>query len=140
LCSLYITTQLKGNLALATFLLGFFGALAFLADAAIALVTFPPIAVAAPELLELNGLLFSGWVLGFFVGFAVLQMFGYVAFGVTCWVSGVLPKGGCVLMILGGVLANLPPMPGMHWLMIAGGLLWSAGIVRLGLSALRQAH
>ena len=56
----------------------FFGSLAFLGDATIALVTFPALAASAPELIASDGLMFTGWVLGFFVGFAVLQMFGYI--------------------------------------------------------------
>ena len=140
LCSIYLTTQLKNHIALLAFLLCLTGALAFLVDAAIALVTFPAIAVAAPELLEPNGAMFGGWVLGFYVGFSVLQMFGYISFGVVCWLSGKLPKDGCALLVIGGVIANLPPTPGMHWLLIIGGLLWSTGAVRLGMSALHQAR
>lgn len=137
---IFLAIRLEGNVANSAFLLCFLGALAFFADGAIALVTFPPIAHKAPELISSNGLMFTGWVLGFFVGFSVLQMFGYLAFGVICWISEKMPRDGCVLLMLGGVVTNLPPMPGLHWLLILGGLVWSAGFIRLGLSALTHAR
>ena len=137
---IFLTSGRHGTVANSAFLLCFFGALAFLADAAIALVAFPPIANGAPELISSDGLLFTGWAFGFFVGFAVVQMFGYVAFGLVCWASNLFPKAGCVLLMLGAVLANLPPMPGMHLLMVLGGLIWSAGIIILGFRALSLAR
>lgn len=125
-----------GWTGLGGFLLSFLGALCFFADALIALVAFPPMAVHAPALIESTGPLFSGQSFAFFVAFSVIQMFGYGIFAIALWRSQIMPKSGAAMMGVGALLYNLPPMPGLHSVLIVGGLLWGTGVVLLGRRAM----
>src|SRR5262249_57125129 len=89
----------------------------------------------APATLEPEGALFAPPANLLFY-FTVLSLIpGYVAFGVAMLRAGVLPRGGAWLLIVGVVLAILPPEPvgPVPWAgLVAGGVLFGAGEVWLG--------
>ena len=128
----------SGWLALIGLILAFVGALAFLSDAMIALITFPVMAEYSPDLIETSGPMFTGTVMGFFIAFSVIQMLGYSLLGLAAFRSGLLPKTACTLFILGGIISNLPPIPGLHIVLVLGGILWSLGAIGIGLNLNRQ--
>jgi hypothetical protein len=108
------------------------GMMFFLADAMIGLVIFPTIAEHAPELTDPTGPLFTGRVLGFYIMFAVTNMVGIILFGIATLRAKVFPKIAALLFLLGGIMFNLPPMPALHYILVAGGILWGGGAVWLG--------
>jgi len=129
-----------GRFSLSAFVLAVLGAAFFFGDGIIALVVFPMLAQHAPELIEATGPLFTGRVLGFFVLFAATNMIGTVLFGAAAMLSRLVPWAACLLLIAGGVLANLPPLPGMHLVLVTGGVLWGAGAIWLGYAVVQKAR
>jgi hypothetical protein len=45
-----------------------------------------------------------------------------------------MPKSAAILFLIGGVLFNLPPIPALHLVLVAGGVIWGVGAVWLGKS------
>lgn len=134
-----LISESSGRLGYIGMVLSFVGALAFLSDAMIALITFPVMAEHAPELIDSSGPMFTGVVLSFFIAFSVIQMFGYSILGLAAFHSGLLPKVACAFFIIGGIINNLPPIPGLHMVLVLGGILWSAGAIGIGLNLDKKA-
>ena len=110
------------------------GMMFFLADAMIGIIIFPTIAEYASELTDATGPLFTGKVLGFYIMFAVTNMIGIVLLGIATFRVNVLPRTAAILFLVGGVLFNLPPMPALHIVPVAGGVIWGIGAAWLGAS------
>lgn len=124
--------EATGWFGLIAFVVAVIGALFFFADGIIALLTFPVLAIHAPALTEASGPMFTGRVLGFYILFAATNMIGIVLLGIATLRAGMVPRIPTILFIVGGVLFNLPPNPALHWVLIAGGVLWGIGAARLG--------
>jgi hypothetical protein len=115
------------------FVLAFIGAAFFLSDGMIGLIVFPAVAANAPALVEVTGAMFTGRVLAAYIVFAATNMMGIALFGIAILRAGVFPRVAAILLIVGGILFNLPvggPIP--HLVLIIGGALWGAGAVWLG--------
>lgn len=123
-----------GTLGALGFVVASVGMMFFLADAMIGIIMFPTIAQHAPELTSATGPLFSGRVLGFYIMFAATNMVGIILLGIATLRANVLPKIAIGLFLVGGILFNLPPMPALHFVLVAGGVLWGVGAVWLGRS------
>ena len=98
----------------------------------IGIVVFPVLAEFAPDLTDASGPMFTGRVLGYYIMFAATNMIGIVLLGLATIRGGLFPKVAAILFILGGILFNLPPIPALHLLLVAGGVIWGTGAVWLG--------
>ncbi len=124
--------NLAGTLGAVGFVIATVGMMFFLADAMIGIIIFPTVAEHAPELTDASGPLFTGQVLGFYILFAVTNMIGILLLGFATWRANVLPRIATMLFLAGGVLFNLPPMPALHLILVAGGVIWGVGAAWLG--------
>ena len=116
------------------------GQAGFFADGVIAYAVFPPIAKSNPAALDLDGFMFTGPNYSAYTAFAVLFMFGYLVLGISLLYYRALPVTrrvpyvaeicACAL-ILGSILANLPPTAGFG-VICAGGILWGSGALIIG--------
>ena len=115
--------EVTGWLGFIGYFVATIGAMFFLADVMIGIVVFLLLAKFAPELTEASGPMFTGRVLGFYVIFAAANMIGIVLLGLATMKGGIFPKFAALLFILGGVLFNLPPIPSLHFVLVAGGVI-----------------
>ena len=127
-----------GTLATVAYIVGVIGTLFYLADAAIALVVLPAIASSSPALLEATGPLFTGPVLGYFVLFSATNMIGIVLVGVAAWRSRMFATLSTAAFVAGGILFNLPPIPSLHYLLVAGGVAWGIAGMSIGMALRRH--
>ena len=118
-----------GWLGLAGFILALFGTGFYLADAILALVFFPIIAINAPGLIATDGAFNTSPA---FIVFAVTFMVGYILFGIALLRSKTLPRAAVLLLILGAILFNLPPGLVPMGVLIFGGVTWGIGAAWLG--------
>ena len=123
-----------GILGAIGFVVASIGMMFFLADAMIGIIMFPTLAEHAPELIDATGPLFTGRVLGFYIMFAATNMVGIVLLGIATLRANVMPRVGTILFLVGGILFNLPPMPALHLVLVAGGVIWGIGAAWLGIS------
>lgn len=110
------------------------GNVLFLVDGLIALVIFPALAHSVPAALEASGVMNQGATLTLFITIAAINMIGQVAFGVVTWRAGVFPRPAASLLVIGGLLFNLPPGPVPMIVLAAGGVLWGIAALWLGWS------
>ena len=103
-----------------------------LADALIGLVIFPSMATAAPATIEPDGAFFVGNILGLYVAIFAINMIGQFSFGFALWKYTSLPRVALGLFLASAILANLPPLPVLHYVLIAGGVAGGTGMVWLG--------
>ena len=124
-----------GRLGLVGFLLALGGTAMFVGTGMLTAFVWPVLAAYAPATIESSGAVFAPPASLLFY-FTVLSLIpGYVALGAATVRAGVLPRGGAVLLIVGVVLAILPPEPvgPVPWLgLVLGGVLFGAGEVWLG--------
>ncbi len=120
-----------GRLGVTGFALSLFGTGFYLADAVIALVVFPIAAMAAPALIAADGALNLSLA---YVVFAIIFMVGYILYGLALLRDKTLPRIAIVLLVLGAILANLPPGLVPMPILILGGVTWGIGAAWLGLS------
>lgn len=116
------------------FVIASIGMMFFLADAMIGIIIFPAVAEHAPELTSATGPLFTGRVLGFYIMFAATNMVGIILLGLATLRANVFPKLASLLFLAGGIMFNLPPIPTLHLVLVAGGVIWGIGAAWLGLS------
>jgi hypothetical protein len=117
------------SLGLIGFVVALFGTGFYLADAVIALVVFPVAATNAPALIAADGALNMSPA---YIVFAVIYMVGYILFGIALLSKNALPRAGTLLLIVGAILANLPPGLVPMFILIIGGVLWGIGAAWLG--------
>ena len=123
------------------------GQACFFADGIIAYAVFPPIAKAIPAALDLDGFMFTGPNYAAYTAFAVIFMFGYIILGVSLLYFRALPpapipylaEASAVALILGGILAHLPPTAGFG-VICAGGIIWGSGAFVIGALAVASAR
>jgi hypothetical protein len=120
------------------FVIAVIGMMFFLADAMIGIVVFPALAEYAPEMTDAAGPLFTGRALGFYIMFSATNMTGIVILALATLRAKVMPKMAAVLFLVGGIMFNLPPMPALHFVLIAGGVIWGSGAVWLGQALARE--
>jgi hypothetical protein len=132
-----IQHEQSGVLGLVGFVLATIGTMFFFADGLIALVVFPALADAAPDLLAVTGAMNSGLILVTFIIMAATAMIGYIVFGAAIFRAGILPRAAALLFILGGILFNLPPGPVPMIVLTIGGIAWAVGSVWLALKLLK---
>lgn len=124
--------EAAGFIGAVGFVVAVIGMMFFLADGLIAIVVFPPLAKHVPEITDAAGPLFTGWALGFYIMFAATNMIGIVLLAAASLRANIMPKTAALLFLAGGILFNLPPSPGLHLVLIAGGVIWGVGTVWLG--------
>jgi hypothetical protein len=110
------------------------GNVLFLVDGVIALVIFPALAHSIPAALEASGVMNQGAMLTLFIAIAAINMIGQVAFGIVTWRAGLFPRPAAALLVIGGLLFNLPPGPVPMIVLAAGGVLWGIAALWLGWS------
>ena len=98
------------------------------------LVVFPVLAEHAPALTSPTGPMFTGRVLGICIGFFATNMVGTVLLGVALIQSDFPLRAAAVLLILGGILSNLPPSPSLHLALVFGGVALGIAAAWLGYS------
>ena len=121
------------------FALALLGGMGVLADALIGLVIFPSMATAAPATIEPDGAFFVGNILGLYVAIFATNMIGQTSFGFALWKYTSLPRVALGLFLASAILANLPPLPVLHYVLIAGGVAGGTGMVWLGWALRRLA-
>ena len=112
------------------------GQACFFADGVIAYAVFPPVASAIPTAVDI---MFTGANYSAYTAFSVLFMVGYIIIGVSLLYFRALPSSpvpyvaeACAgALIIGSILANLPPTAGFG-VICAGGIVWGAGAGVLG--------
>jgi hypothetical protein len=114
---------------LASFALSLFGTGFYLADVVIALMVFPIAARLAPVMLAADGVLNLSPI---YIVFAVVFMVGYILLGLVFLLRNIYPRPAVALFVLGAILMNLPPVLPMT-VLVAGGVLWGAGVAWLGI-------
>jgi hypothetical protein len=119
----------SGWLGLSGFVIALFGTGFYLADAVIALVVFPIAATNAPSLVAADGALNTSPA---YIVFAVIFMVGYILLGISLLRASALPRAATLLLIVGAVLANLPPGLAPMLILIVGGVVWGIGAAWLG--------
>jgi len=119
----------NGTLGLIGFVLALFGTGLYLVDAVLALIVFPIAASNAPALIAADGALNTSPI---YIIFAVIFMVGYIFFGIALLREGTLSRMAISLLIVGSILANLPPGLLPMIVLIIGGVLWSVGAGWLG--------
>jgi hypothetical protein len=130
LLGLYFRQEDKGGwLGLLGLMLALFGTGFYLADAVLALIVFPIAAVNAPAIIAADGALSMSPA---YIVFAVVFMVGYVLLGIALMRTSSLPHAASLLLIVGAILANLPPGAVPMLVLIAGGMLWGIGAAWLG--------
>jgi hypothetical protein len=122
----------SGKLGSYGFAIAVIGMMFFLADAMIGIVVFPELAQHAPALTEATGPLFTGRALGFYILFAATNMIGIVILAISMLRAKRFPPRATYLFLVGGILFNLPPIPAIHFVLVAGGVIWGIGAVLLG--------
>ena len=127
-----------GSLETVGFVIAVVGMMFFLADAMIGIVIFPAMAEYAPEMTAATGPLFTGRALGFYIMFAATNMIGIIIWAIATLRANIMPKLAAVLFLIGGILFNLPPMPGLHLVLVTGGVIWGVGAAWLGLSLVKE--
>jgi len=60
------------------------------------------------------------------------NMIGIINLAVATLRAKIMPKMAAVLLLFGGIEFNLPPMPALHIVLVAGGILWGGGAAWLG--------
>ena len=108
------------------------GLLGFFADGVIAAVISPILAHAHPAAIEADGAMFTGPIFIFYVATFATLMTGLLlcALGLA---RGANPDwAGIALWTVGGVMMNLPPMPGLHLVQVIGGVLLGGAFVLYG--------
>lgn len=123
-----------GSSGLVAFVLATMGNVAFLVDGVVALVIFPSLARSAPTTLDASGAMNQGATLALFIVIAAINLIGQVAFGVVTWRAGVFARSAAALLVIGGILFNLPPGPVPLVVLAVGGVLWGVGVLWLGWS------
>lgn len=122
-----------GLLGVIGFVLATIGNVLFLAHGIIALVIFPALARHDPTLLELTGAMNQGAVVAFFIAAAAINMLGQVVFGISIWRAQLFPREAAGMLIVGGILFNLPPGPAPMIALAVGGVFWGVAAIWLGL-------
>ena len=115
------------------------GQASFFADGVIAYAVFPPIAKAIPSAVDLDGFMFTGANYSAYTAFAVLFMVGYIILGISLVYFRALPAApvpylaeiSAGALVVGSILANLPPTAGFG-VICAGGIIWGAGALVIG--------
>jgi predicted MFS family arabinose efflux permease len=64
--------------------------------------------------------------------FGVTFMVGYILFGIALLRASALPRAATLLLIVGAILANLPPGLVPMLILIVGGVVWGIGAAWLG--------
>jgi hypothetical protein len=119
------------------FVLALAGMALFLADGLVALAVFPALAAVAPDTLAPDGAMNQGSVLILFIAIAAVNMIGQMVLGTLLLQSGSFPRAAVLLVLVGGLVFNLPPGPVPLPVVAAGGVLWGAGAVWLGFALIR---
>jgi hypothetical protein len=133
--ALYLRIRaLAGRLGFVAYLVAILGSIAVFGDGILGLVVFPELAQHAPDLTSPTGPMFTGRVLGFYIGFFATNMVGMILFGVALIRSSYQPRAAAGLLILGGILSNLPPSPTLHLILVAGGVGFGIAMAWLGYS------
>ncbi|MEE9328686.1 MAG: hypothetical protein V3V30_01005 [Parvularculaceae bacterium] len=136
---LYLTLRdSAGGLAFPAAFIAIVGMTLFAADAVIALVIFPTLAAHAPSLLDAAGPMFTGRVLMFYIICYATHMTGIVLLSALMLLYNRVTITGICAFLLGGIAMNLPPIPGMHWIAILGGVLFGFGLLMIGLALLKR--
>ena len=115
------------------------GTIFFLADGMIALSIFPVLSRETPHLVTAAGAMNRGPVLVTFIVVAVFNMVGNLLFSIATIRAGVFPRVAALLLLVGGVVFNLPPAAVPMPILALGGLLWSAGLIWLSVTMPRAA-
>jgi len=124
--------EAAGTLGTIGFVIAVVGMMFFLADAMIGIVVFPALAEYAPEITSAAGPLFTGRALGFYIMFSATNMIGIVILAIATLRAKVMPRVAAILFLVGGIMFNLPPLPALHYVLIAGGVIWGVGAAWLG--------
>ncbi len=121
-----------------SFALALVGALCYFADGVIAFSIFPAVAQAAPTMVAASGIMNGPPLLFTFIAFSVMFMIGYLALSAALARTRMFPLGAIGLFALGAVISNLPPGPVPTALIEAGGVVFGAGAIWLGLVVMGQ--
>ena len=128
-----------GWLGFLAFILGVVGSIGIAIDGAVGLVIAPAMAAAVPATVAADGILFTGAILTMYIVVSVVNMIGLILTGIAVWFDRTLPLPAAMLFILGAILNNLPPIPGMFFILIIGGVVWGIGAGWLGISLMQKA-
>lgn len=75
---------------------------------------------------------FVGNILSLYVAIFAINMIGQFSFGFALWKYTFLPRVALGVFLASAILANLPPLPVLHYVLIAGGVAGGTGMVWLG--------
>ena len=129
--------QEAGKLGLIGFVCAFLGSLLFLCIQFIETALWPIFPEHAPGLLEHKGAMFMDPTFKiFYLAMGILLALGFIILGISSMISGVLPKWGAVLMLIGGAVFSL--VISVVVVRTIGIILLSAGLVWLGASIWRK--
>jgi hypothetical protein len=132
LIGLYLAYRERaGIIGLVGFVLTLLGAVGIVVDAVIGLVIAPALAVDAPATIEATGTLFVGPVLIMYIAIFATNMIGQLVFGGSLLRTD-LPRFAVILFLVGAVASNLPPLPVLHLVLVAGGVLSGAASAWFG--------
>ena len=123
-----------------SFAFALIGALCYFADAVIAFSIFPAVAQADPAMVSATGLMNIPPVMFTFIAFCVVFMIGHLALSLTLARTRLFPIGAIGLFALGAIMSNLPPGPVPTLVIEAGGVIFGAAVVWLGLVVMRRAE
>ena len=124
--------QRAGALGLVGGVLALIGTALYAADGIIALSVFPTLASAGPEILSPTGAMNRGPMLATFIAISAINLIGWVLFAAGLLRVRTLPRVTVSLLLVGGILFNLPPGPVSIIVLAAGGVLWGLALAHLG--------
>ena len=119
-------------LAFLALLISVTGMTLFVGDAVIALIIFPVLADNSPNMLAIDGAMFTGRVLNYYITTYATHMVGTLLLSIAILKSRKLPYMPIIVFGIGGVLMNLPPIPNWHIIPVVGGGMFGLASAWIG--------
>lgn len=127
-----------GTMGFIGFVLTILGGIGFVVDGLIGLVISPALAVDAPATIAADGTLFIGATLIMYIIIFIINMIGQLLLGISLLRKTQISRVAVLLFIVGAVMANLPPLPALHFVLVAGGVLGGIAEILFGLNLLNN--